>query len=124
MTRPEPFVVPSGWTVSTSGGTVVATRPGPSPARIELRHESPPSYDAMVVEDEDSFDLAGHRVDYRRFGHCPGGVELVSEEWTWLVGDRRLVLTGTVAREDYLSVCDVFEDVAATVEPWGPAASA
>jgi len=29
------------------------------------------------------------------------------------------VLTGTVHREDYLSVCDLFEDVAATVEPWG-----
>ncbi len=64
---------------------VVATRPGPSPARLELRTGPPPAYDALVVEDEDAFELSGHPVDYRRFGHRADGVELVSEEWTWRV---------------------------------------
>lgn len=115
MSTGEPFAVPIGWRRTRRGDVVVATRPGPSPARLELRSRSAPSYDALVVEDEDTFELSGNPVDYRRFGHRDGGVELVSEEWTWRVDDERLVLTGTVPREDYLSVCDLFEDVAATV---------
>jgi len=116
MNTAEPFTIPVGWRCSHRGEVVVATRPGPSPARLEWRSGSPPAYDALVVEDEDTFDLSGHPVDYRRFGHRAGGVELVSEEWTWWVDGARLVLTGTVPRDDYLSVCDLFEDVAATVE--------
>ena len=116
MSGGEPFAVPVGWRRSRRGGLVIATRPGPSPARLEWRTGSAPTYDELVVEDEDAFDLSGHPVDYRRFGHRAGGVELVSEEWTWRVDGERLVLTGTVPRDDYLSVCDLFEDVAATVE--------
>ncbi|MEJ7795191.1 MAG: hypothetical protein WKF50_06540 [Nocardioides sp.] len=116
MSGGEPFAAPVGWRRSRRDGVVIATRPGPSPARLEWRTGSPPTYDELVVEDEDAFDLSGHPVDYRRFGHRAGGVELVSEEWTWRVDGERLVLTGTVSRGDYLSVCDLFEDVAATVE--------
>ena len=115
MSTAEAFAVPIGWQRSERPDAVVATRPGPSPARLELRSGPPPAYDALVVEDEDAFELAGRPVDYRRFGHRADGVELVTEEWTWRVGDRRLTLTGTVERADYLTVCDLFEDVAATV---------
>lgn len=116
MSPAEPFAVPLGWRRSRRGEVLVATRPGQAPARLEWRSGSPPAYDALVVEDEDAFDLAGHSVDYRRFGHRAGGVELVSEEWTWRFDGERRTLTGTVPRDDYLSVCDLFEDVAATVE--------
>lgn len=124
MSSAEPFAVPLGWRRSRRDGAVVATRPGPSPARLELRSGRAPAYDALVVEDEDAFELSGHRVGYRRFGHRDGGVELVSEEWTWQVDGSRLALTGTVPRADYLTVCDLFEDVAATVDPDALAASA
>lgn len=124
MSSAEPFAVPVGWRRSHRPGVVVATRPGPSPARLELRNGAVigtvGDHDALVVEDEDAYDLAGHPVAYRRFGHRADGVELVSEEWTWQVDGERLVLTGTVPRADYLSVCDLFEDVAATVEPGAP----
>ena len=59
MSPPEPFAVPLGWRRSRRGGVLVATRPGPAPARLEWRSGSPPAYDAQVVEDEDAFDLAG-----------------------------------------------------------------
>lgn len=117
MSSADPFAVPLGWRRSRRDGVVVATRPGPAPARLELRAGCAPSYDALVVEDEDSFELSGHAVDYRRFGHRESGVELVSEEWTWQVDGERLALTGTVPRADYLTVCELFEDVAATVDP-------
>lgn len=68
------------------------------------------------MEDEDRFELGGHEVGYRRIGHRVAGVELVSEEWTWLAGGATYVLTGTVVREDYLDLCDLFEDVAASVD--------
>ena len=123
MSSGEPFSVPVGWRRSRRGGVVVATRPGPSPARLEWWTGSTPAYDGLVVEDEDSFDLSGHPVGYRRFGHRADGVELVSEEWTWHVAGDRLALTGTVARDDYLTVCDLFEDVAATVDPQALAAT-
>lgn len=118
----SPFGVPPGWLVRRRGGAVVATRPGPGPVRprLQWRCGSPPAYDAEVVEDEDHFDLEGRPVAYRRFGHRAGGVELVSEEWTWSVDGQPRVLTGTVARGDYLAVCDLFEDVAASVDPRQP----
>ena len=71
---------------------------------------------AFALEDEDSFELGGHRVAYRRFAHRLGTAELLSEQWAWLVDGLGVTLTGTVAREDYLAYCDLFEAVAATVE--------
>lgn len=122
MTTPAPappFALPAGWRVHPAGEALVATGTGPPAVRLEWRCGSPPAYDAEVVEDEDSFELDGQVVGYRRVGHREGGVEVLSEEWTWSHGEERRVLTGTVAREDYLAVCELFEDVAATVEPWG-----
>ena len=117
MSTGDPFPVPVGWRHTRRGGVVVATGPGPSPARLELRTGPAPVYDALVVEDQDAFELSGHPVHYRRFGHRDGDVDLLSEEWTWRVDGARLALTGTVPRADYLTVCDLFEDVAATVDP-------
>jgi hypothetical protein len=69
------------------------------------------------LEDEDAFELAGRPVVYARFGHRLGLAELVSEQWSWLIGRTGITLTGTVAREEYADYCDVFEAVAATFEP-------
>lgn len=113
----DPFLVPIGWRSSRLDGIGIATRPGASPARLEWRIGATPDYDGLTVEDEDSYELAGHPVHYRRFGHRDGGAELLSEEWTWQLDGTCVVLTGTVARDDYLSVCDLFEDVASTLAP-------
>ena len=74
------------------------------------------------VEDEDAFELEGRPVAYTRFGHRLGLAELMSEQWSWLLGGTGITLTGTVAREDYADYCDVFEAVAATFEPGSRAA--
>jgi hypothetical protein len=74
------------------------------------------------VEDEDAFELEGRPVVYARFGHRFGSGDLVSEQWSWLIGGTGITLTGTVAREDYADYCDVFEAVAATFEPGSRAA--
>lgn len=68
------------------------------------------------VEDADEFELAGRTVGYERLGHRVGATDVVTDQWTWVVGDTAVVLTGTVARADYEDYCDLFEDVAATVE--------
>lgn len=74
------------------------------------------------LEDEDAFELEGRAVVYARFAHRLGTTELVSEQWSWLVDGSGTTLTATVAREDYADYCDVFEAVAATVEPGARAA--
>lgn len=71
---------------------------------------------AFALEDEDAFDLGEHRVAYRRFAHRLGSLELLSDQWAWLVDGLGVTLTCTVAREDYATFCDLFESVAATVE--------
>lgn len=120
MSLGDAVVWPPGWRRETIGGAVVATSPtrpdGRPPARLEWRRGAPEP-DGAVVEDEDRYDLVGHDVGYRRLGHRTGGVDLVSEEWRWQVGGEQLVLTGTVPRADYLAVCDLFEEVAAAVDP-------
>ncbi|WP_435770272.1 hypothetical protein [Nocardioides sp. SYSU DS0651] len=68
------------------------------------------------LEDEDRFGLGDHEVLYRRFSHHLAGTDLVGEQWSWLVDGVGVTLTATVARSDYPAYCDVFEDVAATVE--------
>lgn len=69
------------------------------------------------LEDEDAFELEGRPVVYARFAHRLGTAELVSEQWSWLLGRTGVTLTGTVARADYADYSDVFEAVAATFEP-------
>ncbi|MDN5743936.1 MAG: hypothetical protein L0H31_02310 [Nocardioidaceae bacterium] len=76
------------------------------------------------VEDHDAFDLNGHHVDYRRLSHQIGRVEVVDEQWAWLIDEVVITLTCSVALEDYLDYGDLFEQVADTVEirlaPLGP----
>ena len=73
--------------------------------------------DGFDLEDEEVLDLEGRPVAYARFAHRSGLDDLVSEQWSWLLGRTGLTLTGTVAREDYADYCEVFEGVAATLEP-------
>jgi len=122
MSLGDAVVWPPGWRRLTIGGAVVATSPtlpgGRPPARLEWRRGAPAAeLDGADIEDEDRYDLVGHEVGYRRLGHRAGDVELVSEEWRWQVDGELLVLTGTVPRADYLAVCDLFEEVAAGVDP-------
>lgn len=74
----------------------------------------------VEVEDTDAFELGGQPVTYRRFAHRRGALDVMCEQWEWSVvtagGDVAVTLTASVAREDYLDYCDLFEDVAATVE--------
>jgi hypothetical protein len=116
MDRPEPLL-PEGWRWRRTGESLVATRVGSvGGPRLEWRAGPPPAYDHPDVEDEDEFELGDHRVGYRRLGHRFRGREVLSEEWTWRDGAATRVLTGTVPREDYLSVCELFEEVARSVE--------
>ncbi len=67
------------------------------------------------VEDDDVFDLIGHRVAYHRFAHRLGAADVLSDQWAWLVDGLGVTLTCSVAREDYPDYCDVFEAIAETV---------
>jgi hypothetical protein len=69
------------------------------------------------LEDEDAFELGGHDVVYRRFGHTVAGVPVLSDQWLWLVDDVGHQLLGTVAADEYADYCDVFESVAETFDP-------
>jgi len=69
----------------------------------------------LDVEDDDVFELGGHRVAYHRFAHRCGAADVLSDQWAWLVGGLGVTLTCSVAREDYPAYCEVFEDIAATV---------
>ena len=69
------------------------------------------------LEDEDVFELGGHDVVYRRFGHGVTGVPVLSDQWLWVVDGLGHQLLGTVAADDYADYCDVFESVAETFDP-------
>lgn len=67
------------------------------------------------LEDEDDYDLDGQPVAYRRFAHRLGTADVLCDQWAWLVDGVGLTLTCSVAREDYVEYCDVFESVAGSV---------
>ncbi len=69
------------------------------------------------LEDADTFWLGDHEVAYHRFAHRVGLVDVLCDQWSWLLEGAGLTLTCSVAREDYLDHCDLFEAVAETVEP-------
>ena len=69
------------------------------------------------LEDEDSFELGGHRAVYRRFGHTRAGVPVLCDQWLWVVDGVAHQLLGTVAADEYDAYCDVFESVAETFDP-------
>lgn len=74
--------------------------------------------DQIDVEDEDHFELGEHEVSYRRFSYRSVATDVVCEQWAWLVDGLGVTLTGSVARSDYAAWCELFEDVAGTVEVW------
>jgi len=71
---------------------------------------------AFALEDRDDFDLGEQPVVYHRFAHRLGTLELLSDQWAWLVDGLGVTLTCTVAREDYPAFYELFEAVAATVD--------
>ena len=88
-------------------------------ALAAMRHQ----LEGFELEDEDLFDLGDHEVLYRRFSHRLVGTDLVCEQWAWVVAGAGVTLTASVARVDYPTYCDLFEDVAATVEVARPTAA-
>lgn len=80
-----------------------------------------PPVAGLDVEDAEDLELSGRPVRYERLGHRTGSTDVVTERWTWLLDDRAVVLAGTVARADYPDYCELFEEVAATVEISGDA---
>jgi hypothetical protein len=82
--------------------------------------------DALVdfaLEDDDGFDLEGHEVRYHRFAHRIGTADVLCDQWAWLVDGRGTTLTCSTARQDYPDYCDLFEAIAATVDPATPSAT-
>lgn len=71
---------------------------------------------AFALEDEDEYDLGEHRVAYRRFAHRFGSADVLCDQWAWLVDGVGITLTCATAREDYPTYCDLFEEIAATVD--------
>ncbi|MEO6512412.1 MAG: hypothetical protein ABIO16_15550 [Nocardioides sp.] len=69
------------------------------------------------LEDEDLFELGGHEVVYRRFGHAVAAVPVLTDQWLWVVDGVAHQLLGTVAVDEYVDYCDVFESVAETFDP-------
>lgn len=78
--------------------------------------------DDFALEDDDTYDLDGHEVAYRRFAHRQGAADLLCDQWAWVVGDLGVTLTCSVAREDYGDYFEVFETIAETVD-LGPLAA-
>lgn len=70
----------------------------------------------FVLEDADRFELGDHLVAYARFAHRFGAADVICDQWAWQVDGLGVTLTCSVAREDYLAYCDLFEAVAATVD--------
>lgn len=70
----------------------------------------------FALEDADQYDLGDHRVAYHRFAHRFGAADVLCDQWAWLVDGLGVTLTCSVARDDYLTYCDLFEDIAATVD--------
>ena len=70
----------------------------------------------FALEDADEYDLGDRRVAYHRFAHRFGTADVLCDQWAWQVDGLGVTLTCTVSREDYLTYCDLFEDVAATVD--------
>lgn len=70
----------------------------------------------FALEEADEYALGDHVVAYRLFAHRFGTVDVLSEQWAWLVDGLGVTLTCSVAREDYPVLCELFEAVAGTVE--------
>lgn len=114
-----PTVPPSGF------GPEIVLRSVPVEAdldawRDDAMRELAAQLDAFEVEDSDAYELGGRPASYRRFAHRVGTVDVICEQWAWVVDGVGVTLTGSVARDDYAAYCDVFEDVAATISVAAP----
>jgi hypothetical protein len=129
------IALPPSWrrTSAPDRGVLVSARAALPPAsgfrpEAVLRCDPAPLPDLdsglrdFAVEDEDHFDLMGHDVNYRRFAHRVGTVDVLCDQWAWPAGSVVVTLTCSVAREDYWDWCDVFEAIAETVDV-GPRAA-
>lgn len=70
----------------------------------------------FALEDDDEVALGEHDVAYRRFAHRSGTVDVLCDQWAWLVEGLGITLTAACARVDYPDYCDLFETVAETLE--------
>ncbi len=70
----------------------------------------------FALEDEDDFELFGHEVAYRRFAYRETVHDVLCDQWAWLHQGLGITLTCSVAREDYLDFCDLFEVVAESID--------
>lgn len=144
MTTTALLTVPTGWQhhPDPAPDVLLAARGGPPPGsgvppEVVLRRTEVPArldgdlagwraaaladlgtlLDSFALEDEEVIDLEGRDVAYARFGHRGVGADLVTEQWSWLLGRCGLTLSATVALEDYADLCDVLERAAGSVEP-------
>lgn len=85
--------------------------------QTHLSQELRAIFEWSVVEDADVLDLSGHDVSYVRISHQRGQHCLVSELWTWLLGDQEWTITGTTPVDEYSIWCDVFEAIAGAFSP-------
>ncbi|MDN5894213.1 MAG: hypothetical protein L0H93_09325, partial [Nocardioides sp.] len=85
--------------------------------QARLRDELTEILEWPETEDTDVLDLAGHDVSYLRISHQAAGHSLVTELWTWVLGDEEWTVTGTVSLEAYPTFCDVFESIADAFSP-------
>ena len=72
---------------------------------------------AYELEDDDLYDADGLDCAYRRFGFRAEGAEVLVEQWAWLVDGVGLTLSCAVPREHYAEYCDLFDALAAAVDP-------
>ena len=132
------FRLPHGWTGrhDHAAGVVVRARPPDHPTSPppEIVVRTQPVVDDLAtwrraalrvlarqlddfdLEDEDDYDLGREHTRYHRFGHRLGTADLITEQWSWLVDGVGVTLTCTVERADYIDYCELFEDVAGTLE--------
>ncbi len=71
----------------------------------------------FALEDDDRYVLGDHDVVFHRFAHRVGAADVLCDQWSWLVDGCGVTLTCTAAREDQPDYSDLFDAVAATVEP-------
>ncbi len=135
-----PLVVPPGWLVShrpVPEVTVAVTAPevppsgyrpraclAAKPCALSLPDLLTEHLDGLTttlvrpeVEDCDIQDLWDSDVGYLRLLHQVNDAEVITEAWMWLVGDIAWILSCSVALHDYMSYCDVFDDLATSFEP-------
>lgn len=91
--------------------------------RDEARQAMADQLRGLDLEDDDTYELGGQDVSYHRFAYVDGVRDIVCEQWAWLVDGVGVTLTASVDRRDYATYCDLFEDVAATVDIRGSAAA-